>query len=97
LIHKKDQGLIKLNLKLQSDYIFCTIEDNGVGREKAEEIREASGIKRKSRGMLITKERLEILNKQSKEKFSVNIIDLTDHEGQAAGTRVEINILYFDD
>ena len=97
LIHRKDQGLIKIILKLQSDFIFCTIEDNGVGRKKAEEIREASGIKRKSRGMLITKERLEILNKQSKEKFAVNIIDLTNEKGEASGTRVEINILYFDD
>jgi len=47
--------------------------------------------------MLITKERLDILNKQNKEKFAVNVIDLYDDKGQASGTRVEINILYLDD
>ena len=97
LIHNAEPGHIIISLKLQKDFIFCTIEDNGVGRKKAQEIRDASGIKRKSRGMLITKERLEILNKQSKEKFAVNVIDVVDKKSNPCGTRVEINILYFDD
>ena len=97
LVHSEHPGQLKLELKLQDNFIFCTIEDNGVGRTKAQEIREASGIKRKSRGMLITRERLEILNKQNKEKFAVNVIDLFDKKGDPAGTRVEINILYAED
>ncbi|MEN8223934.1 MAG: two-component regulator propeller domain-containing protein [Bacteroidota bacterium] len=97
LIHSPDPGHIKLNLKLQDQYIYCIIEDNGVGRKKAQEIREASGIKRKSRGMLITQERLEILNKQNHEKFAVKVIDLHDKAGKPNGTKVEINILYLDD
>ncbi|MEA1898345.1 MAG: histidine kinase, partial [Bacteroidota bacterium] len=97
LIHKVEPGNIKLSFKLQQKFIFCIVEDNGVGRAKAQEIREASGIKRKSRGMLITKERLEILNKQNKDKFAVNVIDLKDDQGKPSGTRVEINILYFDE
>jgi sensor histidine kinase YesM len=97
LIHKKEPGKIKLSLKLQHNFIYCIVEDNGIGRAKAEEIREASGIKRKSRGMLITKERLEILNKQNKEKFTVNVIDLKDDQGKPSGTRVEINILYLEE
>ena len=84
-------------LCLFKNFIFCSIEDNGIGREKAEEIREASGLKRKSRGMLITRERLEILNKQNKEKFAVKVIDLYDKDNKAAGTRVELNILYQED
>jgi LytS/YehU family sensor histidine kinase len=97
LIHSKEKGHININIKLQDDYLFCVIEDNGVGREKAQQIREASGIKRKSRGVIITRERLEILNKQSKDKFAVNVIDLKDGDGNPRGTRVELNILYFDD
>jgi len=97
LVHGVKGGHIKLELQLQKDFIFCIVEDNGIGRKKAQEIRDKSGIKRKSRGMLITKERLDILNKQNKEKFAVNVIDLYDDKGQASGTRVEINILYLDD
>jgi len=97
LIHSQKPGHIKLTLKLQERFIFCIIEDNGVGRKKAMEIKEASGIIRKSRGMLITKERLEILNKQTQDQFAVNVIDLYDKDDKAAGTRVEINILYEDE
>lgn len=97
LIHSPRPGHIKVTLTLEHHYIFCTIEDNGVGREKAQEIKDASGLKRKSRGMLITKERLEILNKQNVDKFAVNIIDLKDYDGLAAGTRVELNILYIEE
>jgi len=97
LVHSSDPGHIRLELQLHKNFIFCIIEDNGVGRTKAQEIREASGIKRRSRGMLITQERLEILNKQNKEKFSVKVIDLHNDDGKAVGTRVEINILYLED
>jgi ligand-binding sensor domain-containing protein len=97
MVHSAEPGHIKLELQLQKNFIYCIVEDNGVGRKKAEEIRESSGIKRKSRGMLITRERLEILNKQNKEKFAVKVIDLLDEKGDPAGTRVEINILYIDD
>lgn len=97
LVHSPDQGHIKISLQLQKNFIFCTIEDNGVGRKKAQEIRDASGIIRRSRGMLITRERLEILNKQNKEKFSVQVTDLHNDSNIPSGTRVDINILYFDD
>lgn len=97
IVHSTEPGHIKLELQLQNNFIFCSIEDNGVGRKKAEELRNSSGIKRKSRGMLITRERLEILNKQNKEKFAVNVIDLHDEKGEPTGTRVEINILYIDE
>ncbi|MEN8226088.1 MAG: histidine kinase, partial [Bacteroidota bacterium] len=97
LIHNPDPGHLQLELKLKKNFIFCTIQDNGIGRKKAEEIREASGIKRKSRGMLITRERLEILNKQNKEKFAVRVIDLHDKQGKASGTRVELNILFLEE
>ena len=97
LVHSPDQGHIKISLQLQENFIFCTIADNGIGRKKAQEIRDASGIIRRSRGMLITRERLEILNKQNKEKFSVQVTDLHDDSNMPSGTRVEINILYFDD
>lgn len=97
LIHSKEPGHIHIRLELREPYIFCIIEDNGIGREKAMEIKEASGIKRESRGMMITKERLEILSKRNEDKFAVNVIDLTDEQGHASGTRVEINILYYDE
>ena len=43
-------------------------------------------------GMRITKDRMEMINKMYGADTSVRIIDLTDENGQAKGTRVELKI-----
>lgn len=96
LMHTTEKGLLRINISLEKENIICVIEDNGVGREKAAEIKKQSGIERKSRGMLITKERLEILNLYSKDQYTVKIIDLKDGNGKATGTRVEVRLMYKD-
>ena len=96
LLHKPNKGQIDIDFKLNKNLIICTVQDNGVGRDKAMEIDKTSGIKRKSRGMLITKARLEILNRQSNDEFSVKIFDLIDENKIATGTKVELKIQYKD-
>ncbi len=88
--HRKDKGKIAIIFALCGSNIVCTIEDNGVGREKATEIESASGLTHKPRGMIIIKERIELINKQSSEKILVTIHDLKNSDGSAAGTKVEI-------
>jgi hypothetical protein len=44
--------------------------------------------------MLITQARLEILNRQSNDEFSVRVIDLIDQSGNPTGTKVELIIHY---
>lgn len=90
-------GFIRLDFKqLDEDTILCIIEDNGVGREKARQIREADPkyLNHKSKGTQITEERLQILNSnQSDHAVFVEIIDLKDPKTlKAMGTRVEIKI-----
>ena len=94
LINRKRDGELKIELKLLDNYILCIIQDNGIGREAALKIREQSGINHKSSGMLITQERLDIINKKGKDQLSVNIIDLKSDDGIAKGTRIELMILY---
>lgn len=94
LLHKSTKGKLEIDFKLDQQSIICTVLDNGVGRQKSMEIDKSSGIKRKSRGMLITKARLEILNRQSDDQFSVLIDDLKDKNGTPKGTKVTLNIHY---
>lgn len=96
LIHSDKKGQISIKFSESGKNLLCVIEDNGIGREKSEMIKKESGIQRKSRGMLITQERLNILKKQHNEKFTVKIIDLKKKSGEAAGTRVELIIHYRD-
>lgn len=94
LVHIEGKGTLIVRIRKKKDSLICMVEDNGIGREKAIKLREQSGINRQPRGMIITQERLEILNKQRKKGFSVKVTDLKDEKGEAAGTRVEIIIQY---
>ena len=94
LIHKPSNGKIEIDFKLNNGLIICTVQDNGIGRKKAMQIKKESGIKKRSRGMLITKARLEILNRQSNDEYSVKVFDLKDKNGNASGTKVQLIIHY---
>ena len=98
LINLPDKGMLRINVKKKSDNsLLCIVRDDGIGREKAAEIAKDSGIKHKSRGMLITKARLEILNRQSKEDFSIRIVDLKDNKNNPMGTEVRIIIHFMEE
>lgn len=92
LLHKSSPGTISIEIKKNDSKILCIITDNGIGRARATEIKENSGLNNKSRGMLITRERLELLNKSTTEKHSVTVTDLFDQNGAPAGTRVELTM-----
>ena len=76
----------------QPGYIHIAIEDNGIGREAAEDLKERKVLKRKSVGIDITKERLDNFSKDYQNTFEVEIIDLFDDTGKASGTKVVLHI-----
>jgi len=94
LVHKETDGHIVIELKKDNNFILCTIQDDGIGRQKAMEIKKQSGLNNRPKGMLITKERLEILNQGSNQKYSVKVTDLMDESQNSCGTMVELVILF---
>lgn len=84
-----DQGLLKLKVTIQDEGLFFVIEDNGIGRERAAEIRQQKLSKYKSLGMRVTQDRLNIWAKGQKSP-AVKIIDLFDENNHPSGTRVEV-------
>ncbi len=97
LLNKKDKGFLSINFFVENAYLKCIVTDNGVGRENAMELKQKSGLQRKSRGMLITQQRLEMLNKQTKQQLSVKIEDLFDENNIASGTRVTIYMPFIEE
>jgi ligand-binding sensor domain-containing protein/anti-sigma regulatory factor (Ser/Thr protein kinase) len=93
LIPKKAPGKITVEISQVNGELICTIEDDGIGREKSREVN-ASMLKRgkKSMGMLITKNRIDVFNELYHTNATVQIMDLKDEKGNALGTRVELNI-----
>ena len=95
-LRTKEGGLVSINFKLKDDYsILCTVEDNGIGRAKAKEIKEKEKayLNHQSKGTSITEDRLRLLhNSRLIEDVFVITTDLTDSKGKPKGTRVEIII-----
>jgi LytS/YehU family sensor histidine kinase len=90
LNNKADKGIISLSIKPKdSETLIVIIEDNGIGRKKANELKNSEMQTNKSFGMNITSERIKALNKDEKR---FKIIDLYDDNNNAIGTRVEIEL-----
>jgi streptogramin lyase len=87
LMQKKSDGILALKFIDQGDSIECVIDDNGIGREKAAEMKSLSSQKHKSMGMGITANRVRILNQLESYAISIEVIDKKDENG-ALGTKV---------
>lgn len=95
LMHKKDgiQGKVEIIISKKEGNLYCMIQDNGIGREKAEAIKaQKQGNRKRSMGMQITKDRIEMINKLYSTNTTMQVIDLHDEKGNAMGTRVELMI-----
>ncbi|MET0300922.1 MAG: histidine kinase, partial [Flavitalea sp.] len=93
LLHKETEGYLLIFVsRLSENMIQCIIEDNGIGRDKANELKSKSAVTRKSLGMKLTENRLSLLNKYAELTASVDIIDLRDERKTAEGTKVVLKI-----
>ncbi len=92
LMPREEKGLVKIDLKLKKDYISCVIEDNGIGREAANEIKVKSEINHYSLGTRITSSRLDLVNALYGTSLRTVYTDLKNEKGEPEGTRVEIHI-----
>ena len=91
LMHKEGEGMIHIMIHEEENILKCTIEDNGVGREKALALKEKAVLKGKSMGLKITEERLKLLSKEGLQQL-IRITDLKDTLDRSIGTRVDVAI-----
>lgn len=90
---RKDQmGWVKIFLVDNGNSLTCIVEDNGVGRAVADQIRQTRNKEHKSRGSQITQQRIDLLSQMYKENFSIVYNDLFDDNGNPLGTRVSVTI-----
>jgi len=90
--NKKTKGRILIRFKMDKDKILYEVEDDGIGREKAQEIKQKHLSDHKSLATTLTQERINVLNKKLKHKIKLEIIDLKNEKGEATGTRVVFDI-----
>ncbi|HEX7412847.1 MAG TPA: histidine kinase, partial [Bacteroidia bacterium] len=90
LVPKDGGGILKINFFIKENFLHITIEDNGIGRKKAAEIKNQSRKSHDSMGMKITKDRLRLLSNVQQVSYTVTFTDLQDAQNNPLGTHVEI-------
>ncbi len=92
LINKPDQGMLTLTMQLCDRHIRCIIEDNGIGREAAMEIKMQKDTPHHSLGTKITESRINITNALYGTDLKVIFTDLKDDKNEPVGTCVELQL-----
>jgi LytS/YehU family sensor histidine kinase len=93
LLHKAEKGTVTINCIKYDGALQIVIEDDGIGREKAVQLKSKNSTSTKSYGMQITAQRIEQLNSKNK----VETFDLKDAEGNALGTKVVLTIYTYNE
>ena len=80
---KAHSGKISIRIAREDGMIYYTVEDNGIGRKEAGKYTPAG---KRSMGLRITKDRIDIINQMKGTKAGVEVFDLSE------GTRVELKL-----
>lgn len=88
LMHRPEGGRLSIGIREKEKCLTISVEDNGIGREKAAALSKDSTKK----GMQIIQQIFSLYNKLFNYKISQEIIDLKDSDGNAFGTKVVLRI-----
>lgn len=88
LMHKTSPGFLQITLLKKQECLKICIEDDGIGRARALELKTAgTGM-----GLNILQRYTDYFNEQNQQKISWHFNDLKDENGNATGTRVDLII-----
>ncbi|MBP6430299.1 MAG: histidine kinase [Ferruginibacter sp.] len=91
LLHRKANRILKINFKKENNFLTITVDDNGIGRKKNEELKAFNQKRHTSFAMEANKKRMDILLQQHKEIY-LEIVDKYADDGEALGTLVLIKL-----
>jgi hypothetical protein len=83
---RKESGKLIVHISTHQELLLVTIEDNGIGEKAAEKIKVSLKEKDASHGILMSQERLSLMEKLTAVKASLNFEDLNQ------GLRVNLNL-----
>ena len=93
LMHKPEGGTVTVEVgQPQDNLLHIEITDDGVGRERAAELKSKSAGRHKSFGMQVTADRIRMINQLYNIQTQTQIFDLVDSFGEACGTRMILDI-----
>lgn len=95
LINKEGDKKLVISFAEVSNRVVCTVNDNGIGRQKAGDIKlkKIGAARFDSRGTILSMQRIKTLNQQFPGMVKLDIIDHFDDNNNPAGTSIIISLL----
>jgi ligand-binding sensor domain-containing protein len=90
-------GRLRIFMSKAAEGLVVVVEDNGVGRRRADAKKGKDWRDRYPHAMTLTEDRIAILNKLYGDSTTVEVTDLTDLAGGATGTRVVIRLPFLQE
>jgi len=91
LSHKENDKQLQIRISKENGSVNYEIEDNGVGRKKAGELKSFFRKQHQSKGMELLSKRINLLNKEYGSTIKTEITDVMKNN-EVAGTLVSIKI-----
>jgi ligand-binding sensor domain-containing protein/two-component sensor histidine kinase len=93
LLHKEHKGNLLIAVTKNSNTnLIITIQDDGIGRDKAAELKSKQILKKKSYGMQIGRDRISIINQTQNTNATCIVQDSKDENGIVNGTIVTLTL-----
>lgn len=86
------RGMLSIKFSKEGTVLTCIIDDNGIGRKKAKEIKERKQLSHQSMGMNVTQDRIDILNQQNDNLLTKVVVIDKEIDNSSYGTTVEITM-----
>ena len=83
-------GKLKISFYRKDKYLYCEVEDNGIGREQSQKLKIVSDVVYESQGMELTRQRLALVSKSNGSDYKIEIVDKKNASGEADGTTIII-------
>lgn len=88
LRYRKEKGNLVISITIKdAETLLISVEDNGIGRDKSQELKTAHQLKQKSKGMSTINNRIAILNDMYKDRISVVVSNVLEN---GEGTKVAL-------
>lgn len=92
LLHRKGEKKLLISFKKVDENIEITIDDNGIGRKKSNELNLIKNKKHLSFATEAMLQRIELLNMNKENKIRLQYVDKENNAGQPTGTTVIITV-----
>jgi ligand-binding sensor domain-containing protein len=89
---KSSKSILKLDFEQKNGFLFITIDDNGIGTKKSQEKKSSFKVSKKSFGLKIITERLDMINEIYNLEAKVQVIDKSDTSVLLSGTKVILSM-----